>query len=181
MIALEDIEHWLAEQDERIQEHVATTLLRHVGFGPEIIASPEKPPIARLREWLNEPGPAPFRVGRIVTFRALVEFCFGARFAGDGWIQVEDLYSSMVNDHRMKGASRQKAREFLTALPALKMEWVRAGMAWDELVKASLSDVALGVAVTMEELERASTATLPLHVGEWGKALASHEMQGRAA
>jgi hypothetical protein len=161
MLALAAIENWLEQQDSRVQEHVAVTLLSHLGYGPEVIAAPGKSPIAQLRQWLNQAGTVQFRTGRIVSFRALVDFCFGARFAGDGWSTVEELYSFIQSDLNAKEFTRELATTLLTSLPALKSEWIHAGAAWCDVTRGALSDVSLGVAISIAEFEHQKLCQSP--------------------
>lgn len=159
MRAFLDIAAWLDGQDPRVQEHLATALLPFLGYHPEEIAARSQHPASLLDEWLTTLGNTSFRVGRLLTFRSLVTFCAGERFAGDGWQSVEEIYKSVLLDPRSRQVTREWAEQCLAALPALKVEWVRAGSQWEELVSTSLSDLSLRVAIVLNEVE--SVTSLP--------------------
>jgi hypothetical protein len=153
MKALWDINEWLDAQDERVQEHIATAILTRLGFQPEEIASPGERPLRMLERWLASPADIQAKVARIVIFRALLNFCVGERFAGDGWDEIEELYSSILRDPNARPATREMAAAYLADLPELKVEWVRAGASWLALSSGSLSDLSLRLATKMHEFE----------------------------
>ena len=159
MKALWDINEWLDTLDERVQEHIATAILARLGFAAEEIARPGEPPLRRLESWLAAPLDIQAKVARIVIFRALLNFCVGERFAGDGWDEIAELYATILRDSRTRPATRDMAATYLADLPDLKVEWVRAGASWVALTSGSLSDLSLRLAVKMHEFE--TSAHLP--------------------
>jgi hypothetical protein len=152
MIAITLIQDWLAQQDPRVQAHLSSTVLAHLGFSPDLIAARDQTPCARLQQWLSGAAGAPSELGRILTLRALVDFCFGDRFTGDGWSALEALYRAVEDDPGARPPTRALAADSLAALPALKLEWVRAGRAWGDLTRTALSDVSLGLGTTIAQL-----------------------------
>jgi hypothetical protein len=158
MKQIQDIASWIDEQDPRVQEQLAATILPFLGFPAEEIASRSTSRVTLLNRWLTEPGHISHTICRLLTFRSLVDFCVGERFGGDGWASVEELHSAILADARAKQITREMAQTCLAELPALKVEWVRAGEGWHRLLATSFSDLSLKLAITMSEVAHTAPA-----------------------
>jgi len=56
-------------------------------------------PVPTLLNWLSDENGAIFRIiGKAVIFKAVFEYAFAQRFSGEGWVEPETMFRSIVSE-----------------------------------------------------------------------------------
>jgi hypothetical protein len=138
---------WLMQQDKEIQTDTAALVLMLTQDG--LSWAEKSDPVPVLLDWLSDECTGTYRtIGKAVIFKAAFEHACAKRFTGEGWIEPEAMFRSVISE----AASNQdsdaaqiapSAFRMLRAIPERRELWKAAGKSWAALVQQYLTYEAL--------------------------------------